>query len=107
MKIRYFSGELWEESYVRAKLPNEDIFFHAGPLATFKDLSDADTEVLCTFIVIICAVPAVRAAIAGGAMPDIPLQWAGAAVTLYLGQKTISNFSSSETATRGGGNESQ
>ncbi|HCR52603.1 TPA: hydroxyacid dehydrogenase [Candidatus Kaiserbacteria bacterium] len=50
MKIRYFSGELWEESYVRAKLPNEDIFFHAGPLATFKDLSDADTEVLCTFI---------------------------------------------------------
>ena len=64
-------------------------------------------KVLCTFIVIICAAPAVRAVLAGAPMPDIPLQWAGAAVTFYLGQKTISNFSSSETATRGGGNESQ
>ncbi len=50
MKIHYFSGEPWEEAYVRAKLPNEEIAFHAGSLAAFPDLSDPDAEVLCTFI---------------------------------------------------------
>ncbi len=50
MKIHYFSGEPWEEAYVRTKLPNEEIEFHAGPLSAFPDLTDPDAEVLCTFI---------------------------------------------------------
>ncbi|MDP1707290.1 MAG: NAD(P)-dependent oxidoreductase [bacterium] len=50
MKIHYFSGETWEEEYVRAKLPNESIIFHEGPLSSFPDLTDPDAEVLCTFI---------------------------------------------------------
>src|SRR3989344_6738134 len=50
MKIHYFSGEAWEEAYVRAKLPNEDITFHNGPLSSFPDLADAEAEALCTFI---------------------------------------------------------
>jgi D-lactate dehydrogenase len=50
MKIHYFSGEPWEEAYVRAKLTNEDIVFHEGSLAAFPDLTDPDTTVICTFI---------------------------------------------------------
>ena len=50
MKIHYFSGEAWEEAYVKAKLPGEDVHFHEGPLSAFPDLSDADTTVLCVFI---------------------------------------------------------
>lgn len=50
MNIHYFSGEDWEEKYVRAKLPKEDITFHNGSLASFPDLTDADAQVLCTFI---------------------------------------------------------
>ena len=50
MKIHYFSGEAWEEAFVREKLPNEQITFHAGSLAAFPDLSDPEAEVLCTFI---------------------------------------------------------
>jgi len=50
MKIHYFSGEAWEEKYVREKLPNEDITFHEGSLATFPDLTDTEAEVICTFI---------------------------------------------------------
>src|SRR3989344_9462637 len=50
MKIHYFSGEAWEEAYVRAKLPSEDATFHNGPLASFPDLVDAKAEALCTFI---------------------------------------------------------
>ncbi|KKW41662.1 MAG: D-isomer specific 2-hydroxyacid dehydrogenase NAD-binding protein [Parcubacteria group bacterium GW2011_GWB1_55_9] len=50
MKIHYFSGEAWEEAYVRAKLPGEDIAFHTGSLAAFPDLADTEAEVLCTFI---------------------------------------------------------
>lgn len=50
MKIHYFSGEPWEEAYVRTKLPNEDIAFHEGSLSTFPDLTDPEAEVLCTFI---------------------------------------------------------
>lgn len=50
MKIHYFSGEPWEETYVRAKLPKEDITFHQGPLSAFPDLTNSDATVLCTFI---------------------------------------------------------
>ena len=50
MKIHYFSGEAWEEAYVRERLSGEDITFHTGSLATFPDLSDLEAEVLCTFI---------------------------------------------------------
>lgn len=50
MKIHYFSGEEWEEGYVKERLPNEEITFHEGSLASFPDLSDPDAEVLCIFI---------------------------------------------------------
>ncbi len=50
MNIHYFSGEAWEEAYVREKLKGENIIFHEGTLATFPDLTDSDAEVLCTFI---------------------------------------------------------
>ncbi|MFH1178544.1 MAG: hydroxyacid dehydrogenase [bacterium] len=50
MKIHYFSGEKWEEEFVRAKLPGEDIVFHEGSLAAFPDLTDPETQVLCTFV---------------------------------------------------------
>jgi len=50
MKIHYFSGEAWEEEFVRAKLPSEDIVFHEGSLATFLDLADPDAQVLCIFV---------------------------------------------------------
>ncbi|MDO8593683.1 MAG: NAD(P)-dependent oxidoreductase [bacterium] len=50
MKIHYFSGEAWEEKYVREKLPNEEITFHEGPLSAFSDLTDPEAAVLCTFI---------------------------------------------------------
>lgn len=50
MKIHYFSSEAWEEEYVKAKLPGENITFHEGSLAAFPDLTDPEAEVLCTFI---------------------------------------------------------
>ena len=50
MKIHYFSGEAWEEKYVREKLPSEDITFHEGSLAAFPELTDPEADVLCTFI---------------------------------------------------------
>ncbi|MBI2025381.1 hydroxyacid dehydrogenase [Candidatus Kaiserbacteria bacterium] len=50
MKIHYFSGEAWEEAYVKAKLPDEEITFHEGSLAAFPELTDPDADVLCTFI---------------------------------------------------------
>ena len=50
MKIRYFAGEPWEEAFVRAKLPHEDIVFHEGPFSAYPDLTDPDATVLCTFI---------------------------------------------------------
>jgi len=50
MKIHYFSGETWEDAYVRAKLTGEDIDFHEGSLASYAELSDPDATVLCTFI---------------------------------------------------------
>ena len=50
MKIHYFSGETWEDAYVRAKLPGEDIDFHEGSLAACPELTDADADILCTFV---------------------------------------------------------
>lgn len=50
MNIHYFSGEPWEEQYVRAKLPGEDITFHEKPLASYPDLTDPAATVLCAFI---------------------------------------------------------
>ena len=50
MKIHYFSGETWEDAYVRTKLPHEDIDFHEGPLSAYPELKDANAEVLCTFV---------------------------------------------------------
>lgn len=50
MNIHYFSGEAWEEAYVRAKLPRENITFHEKSLAAYPDLIDPEMEVLCTFI---------------------------------------------------------
>lgn len=50
MKIHYFSGEAWEEGYVKERLPNENITFHNGPLSAFPELADAEAEILCTFI---------------------------------------------------------
>lgn len=50
MKIHYFSGEKWEEEYVRGKLSGEDIVFHEGSLATFPDLTDPKATILCTFV---------------------------------------------------------
>lgn len=50
MKIHYFSGEAWEEEYVRAKLPNENITFHTESIGALPDLADPETEILCPFI---------------------------------------------------------
>lgn len=50
MKIHYFSAEPWEEAYVRAKLPKEDIVFHDGPLTAVPNLTDPSAEALCIFI---------------------------------------------------------
>ncbi len=50
MKIHYFSGEGWEEAYVKTRLPGEELFFHTGPLSALPDLTDPEAEVLCPFI---------------------------------------------------------
>ena len=50
MNIHYFSGEEWEEQYVRGKLPGEAVTFHAGSLAAEPNLSDPAAEVLCIFV---------------------------------------------------------
>ncbi|MFA6414680.1 MAG: NAD(P)-dependent oxidoreductase [Candidatus Paceibacterota bacterium] len=50
MKIHYFSGEPWEDAYVRARLPGQDVDFHEGSLASYAELSDPNADVLCTFI---------------------------------------------------------
>jgi len=50
MKIHYFSGEPWEDAYIRAKLPGEDITFHDGSLAECPELTNSDATILCTFI---------------------------------------------------------
>lgn len=50
MKIHYFSGEVWEEEFVRAKLPNEEIIFHKESFGALPDLTDPEATMLCTFI---------------------------------------------------------
>ncbi|MBI4065882.1 hydroxyacid dehydrogenase [Candidatus Kaiserbacteria bacterium] len=50
MKIHYFSGEEWEEEFVKAKLSGEKVTFHNGPLGAFPELTDSEAEVLCAFI---------------------------------------------------------
>ena len=50
MKIHYFSGEAWEEAFVRAKLPSEEVIFHKESLGALPDLTDPEAAVLCTFI---------------------------------------------------------
>ncbi|MFA5744770.1 MAG: hydroxyacid dehydrogenase [Candidatus Paceibacterota bacterium] len=50
MKIHYFSGEAWEQEFVRAKLPNEDITFHEGSISESPDLTDQDADILCPFV---------------------------------------------------------
>ncbi|MBU6214530.1 hydroxyacid dehydrogenase [Patescibacteria group bacterium] len=50
MNIHYFSGEAWEEPFVRGKLPNDEITFHDGPFSAYADLTDLAAEALCTFI---------------------------------------------------------
>ncbi|MBI5405755.1 hydroxyacid dehydrogenase [Candidatus Kaiserbacteria bacterium] len=50
MKIHYFSGEPWEEAFVRAKLPDADITFHEGPFSSHAELTDPDAAVLCIFM---------------------------------------------------------
>lgn len=50
MKIHYFSGEAWEEAYVREKLAEHDITFHEGSITAHPDLTDPEAQVLCTFI---------------------------------------------------------
>jgi len=50
MKIHYFSGEAWEEAYVRERLPEAEIVFHEGSLAAEPELTDPAAEALCTFI---------------------------------------------------------
>ena len=48
--IHYFSGEPWEEEYVRSKLPGQDITFHQGSLSSFPELADPNANILCVFI---------------------------------------------------------
>ncbi|MDD3531367.1 MAG: NAD(P)-dependent oxidoreductase [Candidatus Pacebacteria bacterium] len=50
MKIHYFSGEAWEETFIREKLAGENVVFHAESLGALPDLADSDADVLCTFI---------------------------------------------------------
>jgi D-lactate dehydrogenase len=50
MKIHYFSGEAWEEAFVREKLAGENIVFHTESFGALPDLSDPEAEALCTFI---------------------------------------------------------
>lgn len=50
MKIHYFSGEPWEEQYVKERLPQDDIHFHEGPFSSRTDLSDPKTTVLSAFM---------------------------------------------------------
>ncbi|MFZ3043523.1 MAG: NAD(P)-dependent oxidoreductase [Minisyncoccia bacterium] len=50
MKIHYFSGEDWEEAYVRTKLPNEEIIFHTESFGALPELTDPEADVLCSFI---------------------------------------------------------
>lgn len=48
--IHYFSGEPWEEEFVRVKMPGAQITFHTNSLAANPDLTDPSATILCTFI---------------------------------------------------------
>ncbi len=50
MKIHYFSGEAWEQEYVKPKLAGQEIEFHDGSIAQYPNLSDAEAEALCVFV---------------------------------------------------------
>ncbi len=50
MKIHYFSGEKWEDEYVKSKLADAQIEFHDGSIAKYPELSDPEADVLCTFM---------------------------------------------------------
>lgn len=50
MKIHYFAGEAWEEEYVRAKLPNDELLFHPGPFSSHADVSDPAAEAISVFV---------------------------------------------------------
>lgn len=50
MKIHYFSGEAWEEAFVREKLAGENIVFHTESFGALPELTDPEAEALCTFI---------------------------------------------------------
>lgn len=50
MTIQYFSGEPWEEAFVRSKLPDQTIGFHEGSLSSMPDLTDPETTIISTFI---------------------------------------------------------
>lgn len=50
MQIHYFSGEPWEEQYVKGRLSADQITFHDKPLSAYPDLADPSAEALCIFI---------------------------------------------------------
>lgn len=50
MRIHYFSGEAWEEKFVREKLTGEDVVFHTESFGALPELTDPEAEVFCTFI---------------------------------------------------------
>ena len=50
MKIHYFSGEQWEETYVRGALLPHEIVFHTGSLSTEQGLADPSAEAISVFI---------------------------------------------------------
>lgn len=50
MRIHYFSGEAWEEAFVREKLAGEDIVFHPESFGALPELADPEAQALCMFI---------------------------------------------------------
>ncbi|VAW11816.1 D-3-phosphoglycerate dehydrogenase, partial [hydrothermal vent metagenome] len=50
MKIVYFSGEDWEEDYVRGKLIKDDITFFKAPAQDYPTYKDKEAEVLSIFV---------------------------------------------------------
>ncbi len=50
MKIHYFSGEAWEEPYVRERLQKDTVVFHAGSIAANPDVSDDGADALSVFV---------------------------------------------------------
>lgn len=50
MKIVYFSGEDWEEDYVKGKLLKDDITFFKKPIQEYPGYEDKEAEVLSVFV---------------------------------------------------------